>query len=112
VFFSRYPPVRGDRRFDLRAVARPQLAADDQRAVFLGATVAAEDVFALLEGQREAAREAFGQVLLLAADRFAVEDLELPHLGAGGVFDLEGDRAGRSLAPCGSQPASVTLNDI
>src|SRR3978361_1806302 len=82
-------------RFACRALAGLELAADGQRAVFFVAAVAAEDVFAFLEGQREAAGDALGEVLLLAEDRFAVEHLDLGHLRAAVVFDFEGDRAGR-----------------
>ena len=90
--------VVGDRRFGFGA--RPAAcspAGHGQRAVFFGAAVAAQRVFALLQGQREAAGEAVGEVLHLAQDRFAVEHLELGDAGGAGVFHFEVDRARRRL---------------
>jgi len=47
------------------------------------------------------AGEAVGEVLLLAQDRLAVEDLELADLAGAGVFDLEDDRAGQCFRGVG-----------
>jgi hypothetical protein len=74
------PAVPGDRRFDLGARLRSGATGHGQEAVFFGAAVAAQGVFARLQGQREAAGDAFGEVLNLAEDRVSVEHLELGHL--------------------------------
>ena len=91
--------VARDRRLQLRVGARgDRLAADAQHAGRgRRAARAAERVLAGLERQRERARQARDEVLLLAQDARALEDLELAHAAGAGVGDLERRAAGVEL---------------
>ena len=83
--------VAGDRGLQLRVGAGgDRLAADAQHAGRGGlAARAAERVLAGLERERERARQARDQVLLLAQDARAFEDLELADPAGAGVGDIE-----------------------
>jgi len=90
------PVVAGGGGVELRVARRSRRPGHDQRARRVARRRAADAVLPGLEVEREAARQPVRQILALAQDQRAVEDLELGQVRAL-VDDLERLRAGGGL---------------